>query len=207
MLTQAMLAGIEYSLEQAIARDPLTARRLAALAGKVILIRGTSPDWQVFVLPAKGEVRLMSQSELDPDCTLTAPSNLLAQLVVSNQRQRLLQDPQVVLSGDSQVLVTLQNIFGDLRIDGEAELARWLGPVAAHAIATVLRSGRNWGAQTHESLSHSLGRYLTEETRQLVGKAEANVAAEELHALQLRLDRLEARLQRLEKPPQDTPDA
>ncbi|QIB50637.1 SCP2 domain-containing protein [Pseudomonas sp. OIL-1] len=207
MLTQAMLAGIEYSLEQAIARDPLTARRLGALEAKVILIRGSAPDWQVFVLPGEGKIRLMSQSELDPDCTLAAPSSLLAQLAFSDQRQRLLQDQQVVLSGDSQVLVTLQNIFGDLRIDGEAELARWLGPVPAHGIANLLRSGRDWGTQTHQSLNHSLGRYLTEETRQLVGKAEANVAAEELHALQLRLDRLEARLQRLENPPQDTPDA
>lgn len=207
MLTQAMLAGIEYSLAQAIARDPLTARRLRALTGKVILLRGSAPDWQVFVLPGEGEIRLMAQAELEPDCTLSAPSKLLAQLAFSEQRQRLLKDPQVSLSGDSQVLVTLQNIFGGLRIDGEAELARWLGPVPAHAIAGVLRSGRDWGTQTHQSLTHSLGNYLTEETRQLVGKAEASIAAEDLHELQLRLDRLEARLQRLENPDQDTSDA
>lgn len=207
MLTQAMLAGIEYSLAQALARDPLTAKRLGALADKVILIRGSAPDWQVFVFPNEGEIRLMTNAELDPDCTLAAPSSLLARLAFSEQRQSLLQDPQVILSGDSQVLISLQNIFGDLQIDGEAELARWLGPVAGHAVAGLLRSGRDWGAQTHHSLSDSLGRYLTEESRQLVGKAEANIAAQDLHELQLRLDRLEARLQRLENPPQDTPDA
>ena len=207
MLTQAMLAGIEYSLAQALARDPLTAKRLGALANKVILIRGSAPDWQVFVFPNEGEIRLMANAELDPDCTLAAPSSLLARLAFSEQRQGLLQDPQVTLSGDSQVLISLQNIIGDLNIDGEAELARWLGPVAGHAVASLLRSGRDWGAQTRHSLDHSLGRYLTEESRQLVGKAEANIAAEDLHELQLRLDRLEARLQRQANPPQDTPDA
>lgn len=207
MLTQAMLAGIEYSLQQALVRDPLTAQRLGALAGKVILISASAPDWQLFIMPEAGAIRLMAQAELDPDCTLAAPSSLLARLALSDHRQALLQDPQVVLSGDSQTLITLQNIFGDLRIDGEAELARWLGPVPAHAIANLLRSGRDWGAQTHQSLNLSLGRYLTEESRQLVGKAEANIAAEQLHDMQLRLDRLEARLQRLENPPQDAPDA
>ena len=42
--------------------------------------------------------------------------------------------------------------------------------------------------------------YLTEEGRQLVGRAEADVAAAQIHELRLQLDRLDARVQRLWHP-------
>ena len=206
MLSQALLAGIERSLAAALARDPLTARRLAALQGKVIAIGGSEPDWQLFLLPAEARIDLMLAYEGEADCSLSAPSALLVRLLVSDQRQALLQDPQVQLSGDSQVLVSLQNALGGLRLDGEAELARWLGPVPAHALADLLRDGWQWGGQVRQSLGRSLSEYLTEESRQLVGQAEAEVRAEQLYQLRLDLERLEARVQQLEQPDPESPD-
>ncbi|WP_022963647.1 ubiquinone biosynthesis accessory factor UbiJ [Halopseudomonas pelagia] len=206
MLTRALLSGVQRSLAAALARDPLTARRLAQLDGKVILIRAREPDWLLFIVPGSQGVQLLASSDRAPDCTLSAPSALLAQLMVSEQRQQLLQNPAVQLSGDSQVLVSLQNALTGLQLDGEAELARWIGPVAGHTLANMLRTGREWGSQAHSSLGRSLSEYLTEESRQLVGNAEARVSADQLHQLRLDLDRLEARLARLNAPDPDTAD-
>ena len=197
MLTGAMLAAAERSLKLALDRDPLTARRLAGLEGRTILVQGRDPAWQLFLQPGAEGIRLAAESTVEPDCTLSAPSALLAKLLVSNQRQRLLQDPQLQLSGDTQVLVSLQNAMGDLRLDGEAELARWIGPVAAHTIGTLARSGWQWGGEARQSLERSLGEYLTEESGQLVGNAEARVLADQLYEMRLDLDRLEARVQQL----------
>ena len=119
----------------------------------------------------------------------------------------MLQEPDVELVGDSQVLVTLQNIMTDLRLDGEAELARWLGPVAGHAIGSALRRSHHWGRESRASLRQTLAEYLTEESRQLVGQAEARARAEQLHALRLQLDRLEARVALLTPTAPDSPDA
>lgn len=206
MLTQSLLSGAQRSLTAALARDPLTARRLAALAGKVILIQASEPEWQLYILPGAQGAELLLTSGLPPDCTLRAPSTLLARLMVSEHRQRLLQDPALQLTGDSQVLVSLQNALGDLRLDGEAELARWIGPVAGHAVANLLRTGWEWGSQAQQSLSRSLSEYLTEEGRHLVGNAEARVSADQLHQLRLDLDRLEARLARLNASDPETRD-
>jgi ubiquinone biosynthesis accessory factor UbiJ len=205
MLTQAALAGAERALALAISRDPLTARRLQSLEGRLICIEGTSPTWRVYLAPVAGGIALRAVSEEEPDCSLKAPSALLAQLVLGSDRQRLLQDPDVCISGDSPLLISLQQIMGDLQIDGEGELARWIGPVAAHAIGNLLRTGRDWGRQAHDSLSLSLNDYLTEETRQLVGTAEGDAFAARLHQLRLQLDRLDARVQNLENPAPDTP--
>lgn len=207
MLTQALLAGIERSLAAALARDPLTARRIARLQGKVILLQVREPELQFYLLPGEDRVHLASQCSQEPDCTLSAPASLLARLLVSEQRQQLLQDPELHLSGDSQVLVSLQNALSGLRLDVEAELARWIGPVAAHALGELGRGGWQWGEQTRRSLSSSLAEYLTEESRHLVGRAEAEVAAEQCHRLRLDLDRLEARVNQLSAPDPEDPDA
>lgn len=203
MLTRALLSGVQHSLAAALARDPLTARRLAMLDGKVILIQAREPTWQLYILPGLAGIELLACSDRLPDCTLNAPSTLLARLMISAQRQRLLQEPTLQLSGDSQVLVNLQNALSDLRLDGEAELARWIGPVAGQAVANVVRSGWTWGSQAEHSLSRSLSEYLTEEGRHLIGNAEARVSADQLHRLRLDLDRLEARLNRLDAPDPD----
>ncbi len=207
MLTAALLKAAERSIAAALARDSVTARRLAALQGKCLLISARDPDWQVWLLPAEGEIALRASSDQPADCELHATSALLARLLVSSDRKALLQEPEVELVGDSQLLVTLQNIMADLQLDGEAELARWLGPVAGHAIGSVLRRSHQWGRESRASLRQTLAEYLTEESRQLVGQAEARARAEQLHELRLQLDRLEARVALLTPTAPDSPDA
>ncbi|TVP92656.1 MAG: SCP2 domain-containing protein [Pseudomonadaceae bacterium] len=203
MLPQALLAGAERSIAAAVSRDPLTGQRLGQLQGKVLFVQATEPHWQLYLLPDAHGVQLLAYSELEPDCSLQAPSSLLMRLAFSSERQQLLQDPALQLSGDSQVLISLQRIIADLHLDGEAELARWLGPVPAHLIGSTLHKGWQWGQTTGRSLSQSLGEYLTEEGRHLVGNNEATYSAEQIHALRLQLDRLEARIQHLETDPED----
>lgn len=197
MSSRLLLAGVERSLVLAINQDPLTRQRLATLQGRVILIRSREPAASIYLLPDSEGLRLASHHEAEADCILSAPASLLARLALGSDRQQLLQLPAVELSGDTQLLVQLQNIFADLQLDGEAALARWLGPVAAHAIGRLARSGRNWVAGSRGNLHRAVADYLTEEGRQLIGRAEADSTAARIHDLRLQLDRLEARVQRL----------
>ncbi len=207
MLSGALLRTAERSIAAALARDSVTARRIDALAGKRILINSHSPDWQLWLTPAPGTIHLDTTSDAPADVELHAPAGLLARLLVSSDRKAVLQDPEVELLGDSQVLIALQNALADLQLDGEAELARWLGPVAGHAIGSALRRSHQWGRNSRASLRQTLAEYLTEESRQLVGQAEARARAEQLHDLRLQLDRLEARVALLSPTDPDSPDA
>lgn len=207
MLPAALLAAAQRSIEAALQRDALSAKRLGSLSGKVILVSAREPSWQLYLLPANGSIQLRAEYAGESDCKLSAPSSVLAKLLISNDRKALLQNPELELTGDSQVLINLQNIISDLRLDGEAELARWLGPVPAHAIGSLLRRSYQWGKDSRDSLRLTLGEYLTEESRQLVGNAEARASAELLHEMRLQLDRLEARVALLSPTNLDTPDA
>ena len=207
MLSGALLRAAERSIAAALARDPVTARRIDALAGKRILVSSRQPDWQLWLMPAPGTIKLTTNSDAPADVELHAPASLLARLLVSSDRKAVLQDPDVELLGDSQVLIALQNALADLQLDGEAELARWLGPVAGHAIGSALRRSHQWGRDSRASLRQTLAEYLTEESRQLVGQTEARARAEQLHDLRLQLDRLEARVALLSPTDPDSPDA
>lgn len=207
MLSGALLRAAERSIAAALARDTVTARRISALAGKRILVSSRQPDWQLWLMPAHGTINLTTTSDAPADVELHAPASLLARLLVSSDRKAVLQDPDVELLGDSQVLIALQNALADLQLDGEAELARWLGPVAGHAIGSALRRSHQWGRDSRASLRQTLAEYLTEESRQLVGQAEARARAEQLHDLRLQLDRLEARVALLSPTDPDSPDA
>ncbi|UJJ32941.1 ubiquinone biosynthesis accessory factor UbiJ [Halopseudomonas maritima] len=207
MLPGALLRAAERSIAAALARDPVTARRIGALAGKRILINSRQPDWQLWLAPAPGSIGLNTRSDAPADVELHAPASLLARLLASSDRKAVLQEPEVELQGDSQVLIALQNALADLQLDGEAELARWLGPVAGHAIGSALRRSHQWGRDSRASLRQTLAEYLTEESRQLVGQAEARARAEQLHDLRLQLDRLEARVALLSPTDPDSPDA
>jgi len=207
MLPAALLVAAQRSIEAALQRDALTAKRLGSLSGKVIQIAAREPAWQLYLLPGAGRIQLLADYAGEADCQLSAPSAVLAKLLISNDRKALLQNPELELTGDSQVLINLQNIISDLQLDGEAELARWLGPVPAHAIGSLLRRSHQWGRDSRDSLRLTLGEYLTEESRQLVGNAEARASAELLHEMRLQLDRLEARVALLSPTKPDTPDA
>ena len=99
MLTQAMLAAAERSVALAVSRDPLTAKRLGALSGKVIRISARAPDFTVYLLPDSTGIGLLGpQANLEADCSLDAPAALLARLVVSRERKQVLEDPQCELS-------------------------------------------------------------------------------------------------------------
>lgn len=197
MLQAALLASVQRSLALAIRQDPLTAKRLGRLEGRTILIRMREPSHDLFIQPSPSGIRLTQQYTGMPDCTLSAPATLLARLVLSSNRQQLLLSPELELTGNTQILVELQNILGDLQLDGEAALARWLGPVAAHTLGNFARQSNSWRATARTTVQQSISDYLTQEGRQLVGCSEADAVAAQIHELRLQLDRIDARVEHL----------
>ena len=99
--------------------------------------------------------------------------------------------------GSDGVGAQLAGVLQDLELDWEYELSRWLGPVAAPLLAGHLRSRTGWTRDNLRSLQLSLADYLSEESRTLVGRREAEARFAELDDLKLSLDRLDARIERL----------
>lgn len=197
MLRTALLASAERGLNGVLRLDPTALRRLARLSGRIIEIQCAAPAWRLFILVDEEGLRLASSWAADADCRLRAPAGSLLRLALSRNKTAVLHGADVEIDGDSGALMNLAEVLQDLELDWEYEVSRWLGPVGAQLLGTSLRSPVEWVRDSAGSLRQDLADYLSEESRVLVGQAEAEARFAELDAMKLALDRLEARIDRL----------
>ncbi|NVZ25174.1 SCP2 sterol-binding domain-containing protein [Pseudomonas gingeri] len=197
MVLSGLLAGVEHGLNRVLRLDSTALGRLAHLSGKVIEV--DSPALTLFILPGDDGLMLAAHWAAGADCILRAPTTSLLSLALSKDKTAILHGPDVHLEGDSAVLLDLAAVLQDLELDWEYELSRWLGPVATQLISGHLRSRAGWYRQGFASLNQNLAEYLSEESRALVGKHEAEARFAELDRIKLDLERLEARFERLSR--------
>lgn len=197
MLLRGLLASVEHGINRVLRMDGTALPRLSALAGTVIAIDCRDPALKLFILPSDEGLFLAADWAGDADCTLRAPATSLLRLALSKDKTAVLHGPDVELEGDSGVLLELTGVLQDLELDWEYELSRWLGPVASQLLGSHLRSRARWTQGALASLGQNLADYLSEESRTLVGKHEAEAQFSELDRIKLDLERLEARVARL----------
>ena len=197
MLLSGLYAGVELGLNRLLAMDSTALPRLARLSGRVIAVQCSAPAIQLYLLPGADGLQLATHWEVEADCRLQGPAAVLLRLALADDKTSLLHSDQLTLQGDSGVLLELAAILQDLELDWQYELARWLGPVAGPLLAGHVQSRASWMKQGAGRLQQMFADYLAEETRTLVGRREAEARFTELGQLNLALDRLEARLQRL----------
>ncbi len=194
MLIQLAIASAETAVNRILSLDSTAQARLAPLAGKVIAVVCTMPAITVYLIPLETGIQLAKEWHAPADCTLSAPASLLLKLVTSADKSAVLHHPEVDLDGNSAVLMELADILQGLEFDWEYEVSRWLGPLPTALISGHCRSHRDWIVQFAQSLHLNTVDYLSEESRALVGRLEADMRFSEIDQLKLDLDRIDARI-------------
>lgn len=104
----------------------------------------------------------------------------------------------IEIAGDVGLARELQDILARLDPDFEELLSRWMGDTAARKAGNALRAFAAWGRDAVRSLFLDTGEYLRFEQRLVVEKEEVEAFSASVHALRDDVERLRARLQRLE---------
>lgn len=190
------LRPLELALQAVLQLDPASREAMAALEGRVLEIRATDPVLTVFLLPGR-QPRLVQHCTQKPETVLegSAP-DLLALLLARDRAQALINSP-VRLKGNSQLLLDVQALLGQLDPDWEKPLAAVFGDVAGHQLGRGLRQGLALGRRLADNLSRSLGDYLHEEARLTPSRAEVEAFIHTVQQVRQDTDRLAARLARL----------
>lgn len=145
-----------------------------------------------FMITAEG--RFAETLSTTPDATLRATSHVLLQLPFLG-RQAL---RHAEYSGDPALLQTLDQVFREMRWDIEAELAPWMGDIAAHRIATAAQQATQTLRHAGQALQTSSSEYLVEEMALLARKSDVARFCVQVDTLVDDTARLEARLAWLE---------
>ncbi len=197
MAGQAALAMLEQAVNAALALDPRTGKRLQRLDGKVVAIDLLGLNLQLFIQPHQGGLRLMGAWDGPVDTTLRGAPMAMLRMSGGRTGEGLFRGG-VEIDGDVELGQQIQRVFDKLDIDWEEHLSRLTGDVIAHQLGNLLRDMRAFGARSLDHLGHDLAEYLQEERDTLPVDWEVEGYYQQVDTLREGVDRLEARLRRLE---------
>jgi ubiquinone biosynthesis protein UbiJ len=160
-----LLITLEKSLNAALQVDTAARQQLANLQRQCIKI--TIADWnhEVYLLLQDGAIELLEYYEAEPDCDLQCSLKALFKLMSIDANGEVQINPDVIISGNSDLLFKLHEVIALAEPDYEAALARWTGPLVAHQIGRTIRSGASWLGETFKSVTDDLQLYIHEESR------------------------------------------
>ncbi len=186
--------------ERAIHLDPVAAKNFTSLTGQVIEIHCLEPALTWHLTLQESSIEVHAGASNNPNVAVTGkPLGLLQMLMTGTTSET------VVIDGDAAVLMALHTLAKDYSPDPAKLLDAWLGrdtgqraaalvELSMAALGELLTSTR---AQAHHATQNYFNeRYATQDQ----GKGLAG----RLDQLRLRIDRLEAKLNRYQHP--ETPD-
>jgi ubiquinone biosynthesis protein UbiJ len=189
-------ATFEQLLNRRIEESTAAAERLAKLEGESLAIEVTGLGLTL-VLEARGaRVRVTTRPRADVSATLRgSPIDLLRLLERAAVAE--LKQSGAELSGNLHVAEAFAEALAFAKPEVEAELADWIGDVAAHRVGAFGRRFWRFGRDLRRSLEFSTADYLKEEARALPGRLEVRAFVDEVDRLRDDVERAAKRLERV----------
>ena len=191
------LAGrlLEAALNRALALDPDTRAALAPLDGQRLQLHLESPPLALELRVDGEALRVGPARGGDPDLAVRAGIGaLLSQLPFLKSEGAPVG--KVRISGDAELARRLQALAERFDPDWVKPFADALGPVLGPQVAKALRAALLEAQRQGAVFARAGADYLTEESRDVVPKAEQQAFFDDVDALRDRVERAAARLAR-----------
>jgi ubiquinone biosynthesis protein UbiJ len=170
---------------------------LSRHAGKVILLK--LPIGNVcFELTPAGSLVSSSDDET-PSLELDVSAEVMSALAGSSGGLREQAIKSVKITGDADLAQLLGRLAGQIRWEYEEDLARIIGDAPANF---AVRQGKKWvsaGKNAATDLLENVVEYVSEERKILLNKRDFLIRKNELNTLRDAVDRIEKRIQILER--------
>lgn len=190
--------ALEAALNRALALDPDAQSSLRALDGRRVAMRVESPPLALEVR-VEGETLRVGpvDAEQEPDLGVRGTlAGLLGQLPMF-RRDDVPPVGKLRIEGDAELARRLQTLARNFDPDWQQPFVAVFGDVigvqVANAFATALKQARDFATNGAETLAE----YVTEESRDVVPKAELEAFHDDVDALRDDVERLAARIARL----------
>ncbi len=193
---QVLLRRTVAIADHLVAQQPQGRARLAPHAGKTVQLRAGGVAVRLLV-GEQGSLQAV-------DVTDSAPALQLDVDLVRWLSAQMRGGPEAALggvriAGDAEFAQAVSWLLGHVRWDAEADLARWVGDIAAHR---VVRGARDAGSRMRGLASRvdsDAREWLREAPRGVVGRWETESMAAELARLRDATARLDKRVEALRR--------
>jgi ubiquinone biosynthesis protein UbiJ len=192
----ALGRALELALERAVALDPAMRESLQALEGREMSLALQAPPIALRIRVESGVLRVGPDRGAEADLSVKATLGALLSQVLPGREPGALPVGQVRISGDAELARRLQQLVQRYAPDFEEAFSRLFGDVAGVQIARALRRALETARHTAQTLARDTAEYLTEESRDLVPRAEMDAFLDEVDDLRDRVERFEQRVRR-----------
>jgi ubiquinone biosynthesis protein UbiJ len=174
------------------------ARELAAeLDGTTVAIRVRDTSLSTYFSFTEDVVTLGTDHTAEPDVIISGSLITLLRML-GGGGETAIRDGDLGLSGDAVTAQRFQKLLDYAKPDIEEELSRFIGDIAAHRIAEFARDVGEWARSSRSTMGDNVREYLQEESRDVPTRYEVERFAHNVGTLRDDVDRIAARLQRLE---------
>lgn len=189
------LAGrlLETALNRALALDPDTRAGLAALDRQRLQLHLESPALALEIAVHDQTLRVGPVQDEPSDLSVRAGIGALLGQLPMFKPPGSTPVGKVRISGDAELARRLQRLAEGFDPDWVQPFAEVFGPLLGPQVAKLLRDALRETRTQSAGFARATAEYLTEESRDLVAKAEQQVFLDEVDALRDRVERLTAR--------------
>lgn len=190
-------AVLEAVLNLGLQVDPDFAEDLRGLDGRSIALTWSGPQWGLRMAVVDGRIRVgpnAGESDLSLATTLSGLIGLLRPAAA-----RGLPAGRVQISGDAELLRRIEQLSKRFAPDWDAAFAHHLGPTLGPQVGRALADALRQARGSAQSLAETASEYLREESRDVASKREIDEFADAVDHLRDDVERIAARVDRLNR--------
>jgi ubiquinone biosynthesis protein UbiJ len=193
--TPAWLASAEAVLNRNIAASSGAAALARRLEGSSLQV-DVDGITRVRMSCCGGRAALLAGDDSPVDAVISGSAPALLQMFRAGTPQTR---TSVQIRGDAEIANLYRDLFAAARPDLEEELSRWVGDMPARHLSLLAKSVRTWARRARRIAGENIAEYLQEEGRDLVTKTEIEEFLRGVDGVRESIDRIEARLTRMEQ--------
>ena len=193
-------ATVEVALNRTLRLEPEVLADFARLDRRLLALTVDGLDWTLYVECSPEGVRVSPEFPRAADVHLKGGAISLGRLAAQAARGETTLPPGVVVEGDAELLHRFNRLLARVGFDPAEVVARYVGDGAAQRLVGGLKEFLGWGRRSAATLSLDTAECLREESRDLARKIDVEEWMEAVDTLRDDVERLEARLRRLESP-------
>jgi ubiquinone biosynthesis accessory factor UbiJ len=209
--THAWLASVEAVFNRSIAASTQAgalARRLEGTSLQIDIdaitqIRASVFHSRLVLQSAEASPGDGTRDAAPPDAVISGSAPALLQMLKAAGPGHKRLSAQI--RGDAEIANSYRELFAAGRPDLEEELSRWVGDMPARRLSQIAKSVRDWARRAKRIGGENIAEYLQEEGRDLISKPELEEFLRGVDDVREAIDRIEARLGRIERLVGDTP--
>jgi len=188
---------IERAGNRVLNLDPDAVLRLDTLHGKVIEVTW-SEDHHLYASFRKRKFTVVD--EWDGDVDVTINGSIFALLGAFRETgPEMFSRGDIRIDGNVEILQQLGAVIGQLDIDWEEPIARFIGDALARHVGNAVRSAASWARAASTTLERDVGEYLQEERRDLASRSGVERLMQDIETLRADVARISKRVERLRR--------